>query len=111
MLRYSKRHEWCDEQDSYLIENSATHTIEEMSQYLGISRGRIKYRLDKLKTDKKYKDLFPEEVREIPAAIEDAIHWSGGMYWRLPPKLTWHKGFTGRLIHKSTTTSDFEFFK
>ena len=105
MLKFSKRHDWTEEQDKYLADHNACQTIEEMGQALGISRGRVKYRLDKLGIEKKRMNVLHED-QKIPAPDKDASHWAGGRYWRLPPKQTWHRGFTGRLIHKSATARD-----
>ena len=107
MLKFAKHHEWTEEQDKYLADNHAYHTIEEMGQALGISRGRVKYRLDKLGIEKKRMNVLHED-QKIPAPGKDASHWVGGRYWRLPPKQTWHKGITGRLIHNSATARDLE---
>ena len=107
VLKHSKRHDWTEEQDKYLADNHLCQTIEEMGRALGISRGRVKYRLDKLGIEKKRINALPED-QKIPAPDKDASQWAGGRYWRLPPKLTWHKGFTGRLIHKSATARDLE---
>lgn len=107
VLKYSKRHDWTEEQDKYLADHHLCQTIEEMGRALGISRGRVKYRLDKLGIEKKRINALPEDQR-IPAPDKDATPWAGGRYWQLPPKLTWHKGFTGRLIHRSATARDLE---
>ena len=66
---------------------------------------RVKYRLDKLGIEKKRMNVLHED-QKIPAPDKNATHWAGGRYWRLPPKQTWHRGFTGRLIHKSATARD-----
>ena len=107
MLKLSKRHNWTEEQDKYLADNHLCQTIEEMGQALGISRGRVKYRLDKLGIEKKRLNVVPED-QKTPAPDKAATPWAGGRYWRLPPKQTWHKGITGRLIHKSATARDLE---
>ena len=105
VLKFSKRHDWTEEQDKYLADHHAYQTIEEMGQVLGISRGRVKYRLDKLGIEKKRLNVVPED-QKTPAPDKAATPWAGGRYWRLPPKQTWHRGFTGRLIHKSATARD-----
>ena len=107
MLKLSKRHDWTEEQDKYLADHHLCQTIEEMGRALGISRGRVKYRLDKLGIEKKRMNVLPED-QKIPAPDKDASQWAGGRYWRMPPKLTWHKGITGRLIHRSATARDLE---
>ena len=107
VLKFSKRHDWTEEQDKYLADHHAYQTIEEMGQVLGISRGRVKYRLDKLGIEKKRLNVVPED-QKTPAPDKAATPWAGGRYWRLPPKQTWHKGITGRLIHKSATARDLE---
>ena len=110
VLKFSKRNDWTEEQDKYLADHHAYQTIEEMGHALGISRGRVKYRLDKLGIEKKRLNAVPED-QKTPAPDKAATHWVGGRYWRLPPKQTWHKGITGRLIHKSTTARDLEAYK
>ena len=100
VLKFSKRHGWTEEQDKYLADHHAYQTIAEMGQVLGISRGRVKYRLDKLGIPKLIVGQDEEDTR-TPAPMENAHHWPGGSYWRLAPKQTWHKGFTGRLVHLS----------
>ena len=107
VIKHSKRHNWTAEQDKYLADNHLCQTIEEMGRALGISRGRVKYRLDKLGIEKKRINALPEDQR-IPGPDKDASQWAGGRYWQLPPKLTWHKGITGRLIHRSATARDLE---
>lgn len=107
MLKLSKRHDWTEEQDKYLADHQSCQTIIEMAQALGISRGRVKYRLDKLGIEKKRMNVLHED-QKIPAPDKYATPWAGGRYWRLPPKQTWHKGITGRLIHKSATARDLE---
>ena len=107
MLKFAKRHEWTKYQDAYLLEQKDKLTIEEMGKALGISRGRVKYRLDKLGIEKKRLNVVPED-QKTPAPDKAATPWAGGRYWRLPPKQTWHKGITGRLIHKSATARDLE---
>ena len=107
MLKISKRHDWTEEQDKYLADHHAYQTIEEMGQALGISRGRVKYRLDKLGIEKKRLNAVQEDQKS-PAPDKAATPWAGGRYWRLPPKQTGHKGITGRLIHKSATARDLD---
>ena len=107
MLKLSKRHDWTEEQDKYLADHHAYQTIAEMGQALGISRGRVKYRLDKLGIEKTRLNVVLADQKP-PAPDKAATPWAGGRYWRLPPKQTWHKGITGRLIHKSATARDLE---
>ena len=73
MLKLSKRHDWTEEQDKYLADHHAYQTIEEMGQVLGISRGRVKYRLDKLGIpklivgqDEEDTSVFPTHVGVFP---------------------------------------------
>ena len=77
MLKLSKRHDWTEEQDKYLADHHAYQTIEEMGQVLGISRGRVKYRLDKLGIEKKRLNVVPED-QKTPAPDKDATPWAGG---------------------------------
>ena len=107
MLKLSKRHDWTEEQDKYLADHHLCQTIEEMGQVLGISRGRVKYRLDKLGIEKKRLNVAPADQKP-PAPDKAATPWAGGRYWNLPPEGTWPKGITGRLIHRSTTARDLE---
>ena len=107
MLKFAKSHTWTKYQDAYLLEQKDKLTIEEIARQLGLSGGQIRYRLKKLGIPKPIVGQ-DEEDTHTPGPVEDAHNWKGGSYWRLAPKQTWHKGITGRLIHKSTTARDLE---
>ena len=100
VLKFSKRHDWTEEQDAYLLEQKDKLTIEEIALQLGLSGGQIRYRLKKLGIPKPIVGQ-DEEDTNTPGPLKDARNWQGGSYWRLAPKQTWHKGFTGRLVHLS----------
>lgn len=100
MLKFAKRHEWTKYQDAYLLEQKDNLTIEEIARQLGLSVGQIRYRLKKLGIPKQIV-AQDEEDDSTPGPLKDAHNWQGGSYWRLAPKQTWHKGFTGRLVHLS----------
>lgn len=100
MLKFDKRHEWTKYQDAYLLEQKDKLTIEEIARQLGLSDGQIRYRLKKLGIPKQIVSQDEEEAC-TPGPLKDAHNWQGGSYWRLSPKQTWHKGFTGRLVHLS----------
>ena len=100
MLKFAKSHHWTKYQDAYLLEQKDNLTIEEIARQLGLSGGQIRYRLKKLGIPKQIVSHDEEETID-PGPLKDAHNWQGGSYWRLPPKLTWHKGFTGRLVHLS----------
>ncbi len=107
MLKFAKSHTWTKYQDAYLLEQKDKLTIEEIARQLGLSGGQIRYRLKKLGIPKPIVGQ-DEEDTNTPAPDKAATPWAGGRYWRLPPNQTWHKGITGRLIHKSATARDLE---
>jgi hypothetical protein len=100
MLKFAKSHRWTKYQDAYLLEQKDNLTIEEIARQLGLSVGQIRYRLKKLDIPKPIVGQNEEDTC-TPGPLKDAHNWQGGSYWRLAPKQTWHKGFTGRLVHLS----------
>lgn len=100
MLKFAKSHKWTKYQDAYLLEQKDNLTIKEIASQLGLSDGQVRYRLKKLGIPKQIVTQDEEET-STPGPLKDAHNWQGGSYWRLAPKQTWHKGFTGRLVHLS----------
>jgi hypothetical protein len=94
-MTYYKRHKWTPEQDRYIRAHHTQQSYKQMAEALGLTYSQIRTRVRAIA-----KNTLP------PTIDEDAVEWAGGSYWRLPPKPTWHRGITGRLIHHSATALD-----
>lgn len=102
MSSYYQRIAWTPEQDAYIRANRNHQTCQEMAAALDIPNNHVRSRLQTLRR------LDANQPTAVPngTTAEGAAHWAGGRYWLLPPKKTWHRGITGRLIHHSATADD-----
>jgi hypothetical protein len=100
--RKSKTHQWTDEEEEHLrTRKSEGADLSEIANELGLSLQQVESKV----LSKKWRESLSATKPKPP---QDAIEWDGGVYWRKPPHVTWHKGITGRLIHLSTIHTDID---
>lgn len=101
-------YKWSAESELELIDLlNQGFAMKSIAERLGVTYQQVQGKVFYLK---KINNPLLSKPRQpgTPGPEEKAQHWAGGRYWRLPPKQTWHKGITGRLIHRSETARDLE---
>lgn len=98
-------HKWTAESELELIDLlNQGFSMKGIAERLGVTYQQVQGKVYYLKRINN--PLLKPRQSRTPAPKEKAHRWAGGLYWRLPPKLTWHKGITGRLVHLSAISDD-----
>lgn len=99
-------HKWTAESELELIDLlNQGFAMKGIAERLGVTYQQVQGKVFYLKKTNNPLLKLPNTQR-MPGPKEKAQRWDGGQYWRLPPKLTWHKGITGRLVHLSAISDD-----
>lgn len=103
-----KMHKWTAESELELIDLlNQGFAMKSIAERLVVTYQQVQGKVFYLKKINNPLLLKPRQPR-TPGPEEKAQNWVGGRYWRLPPKQTWHKGMTGRLVHICASRQDTE---
>lgn len=99
-------HKWTAESELELIDLlNQGFSMKGIAERLGVTYTQVQGKVFYLKKTNNPLLKLPNTER-TPGPVKKAQRWAGGLYWRLPPKQTWHKGITGRLVHLSAISDD-----